>query len=98
MQDKQCDSNLIGFRKIKFLLTHEKIAHYKVEACHGKFVIIVERFARFSLKKPLESLPVYSRLLNLDLPLNFQLLTRILFFGKITNQFIRQLRSQMYTG
>ena len=98
MQDKQCDSNLIGFRKRKFLLTHEKIAHYKVEAFQGKFVIIVERFARFSLKKPLESLPVYSRLLNLDLPLNFQLLTRILFFGKITNQFLRQLRSQMYTG
>ena len=98
MEDKQSDRNLIGFRKRKFLLTHEKIAHYKVEACQGKFVIIVERFARFSLKKPLESLPVYSRLLNPDLPLNFRLLTRILFFGEITNQFLHQLRSQMYTG
>ena len=98
MQDKQCDSNLIGFRKRKFLLTHEKIAHYKVEACEGKFVIIVERFARFSLKKPLESLPVHSQLLNIVLPLNVQLLTRILFFGKITSQFLRQLRSHMYTG
>ena len=48
MQDKRCDSNLIGFRKRKFLLAHVKIADYKVEACQGKFVIIVERFARFS--------------------------------------------------
>ena len=98
VQDKRCDSNLIGFRKRKFLLTHKKIAHYKVEACRGKFVIIVERFARFSLKKPLESLPVYSQLLNIVLPLNFRLLTRILFFGKITNQFLQQLHSQINTG
>ena len=67
MQNKRCDSNLIGFRKRKFLLAHEKKAHYKVEACQGKFVFIVERFARFSLEKRLESLPVHSRLLNLDL-------------------------------
>ena len=93
MQDKRCDSNSTGFRKRKFLLTHEKIAHYKVEACQGKFVIIVERFARFSLKKPLESLPVYSCLLNLDLRLNFRLLTRILFFGKITNQLLFQINT-----
>ena len=64
----KCDSNLTGFRKRKFLLAHEKkIAHYKVEACQGKFVFIVEGFARFSLEKRLESLPVYSCLLKLDL-------------------------------
>ena len=98
MQDKRCDSNLTGFRKRKFLLAHEKIADYKVEACQGKFVIIVEGFAHFSLKKRLESLPVHSRLLNLDLPLNFRLLTRILFFGEITNLFLHQLHSQINTS
>ena len=54
-------------QKNKFLLAHEKIADYKVEACQGKIVIIVKGFVRFSLKKRLESLPVHSRLLNLDL-------------------------------
>ena len=81
-----------------YWLTKKKIAHYKVEACQGKFVFIVEGFARFSLEKRLESLPVYSCLLKLDLWLNFRLMTRILFFGKITNQFLHQLHSQINTG
>ena len=100
MQDKRCDSNLTGFRKrkLRFYWLTKKKAHYKVEACQGKFVITVERFARFSLKKRLESLPVHSRLLNLDLRLNFRLLIRILFLGKITNRFLHQLHSQINTG
>ena len=74
VQDKRCDSNLIGFRKRKFLLAQEKLADYKVEACQGGFVIIVELFASYSLGKRVKSLPVHSRLLNLqnlDLRLNF---------------------------
>ena len=101
VQDKRCDSNLIGFRKRKFLLAHEKIAHYKVEACQGGFVINVEGFASYSFGKRLKSLPVHSRLLNLqnlDPRLNFRLLARILFLGKITNQFLHLLHSQINTG
>ena len=37
------------------------------EACESKFLITVDGFARFSLAKSLEYLPVHSRLLNCDL-------------------------------
>ena len=37
------------------------------EACESKFLITVDVFARFSLAKSLQYLPVHSRLFNCDL-------------------------------
>ena len=66
----------------------------------GKLMFVILFVARFLLGKlkHLESLPVYLHLLNCVLRCNFQTLTRVLFFDKITIQFLHRPRSQINTG